>query len=106
MGVECSTSYKAAGVPAPRSIQITSTSSAIALTGASEKGKDVARGKVGVRLQSSLGLSFGGIHTSKPSYFYCNRSILSRRDEDAVGTDPCGRASGRFAFVRCEGARR
>jgi hypothetical protein len=34
------------------------------------------------------------------SYFYCNRFILSRRDEAVVGTGLCGRASGRFSLVR------
>jgi hypothetical protein len=34
-------------------------------------------------------------------YFYCNRFILSRREEAGAGTGPCGCASGRFATVRC-----
>ena len=33
-------------------------------------------------------------------YFYCNRFILSLRDEAEAGTGPCGRASGRFSPVR------
>jgi hypothetical protein len=41
--------------------------------------------------------------TLKPScnYFYCHRFILIRRDEAGAGTGPYGRASGRFALVRC-----
>jgi len=47
----------------------------------------------------------GKLQTLHCYYFYCNRFILSRRDADAAGTDPCEHASGRSSPVRCGRAR-